>query len=481
MSTNPGVLVIAPVRPYDSADTYPTTYADEALGGYHIALDNTARDAIPASRREEGLLCYVTTTGNMYRLVGGIANGNWAATSFAGATGPTGAVGSTGATGTAGTAGATGATGTDGATGSTGATGATGAGTVSSNHYVPVSNGSTYVDSPVSVNDTYFVGVNMSGTYPLGISDASMELQVASRYGTGSIGINGYDIRANGNEPGYSIDSGVLGLMGGWSDNTGSCILLAGPIWGSNALPTLSLANRIEFYCNNWNKGGSAGKMFLAENPSLNGLYVNCTQYLAGNLGTFTFTGGTGGDTTINIANSYQPDTKVVTISGYGTPESHPADFQYWMGGGNIELNNGGQTGDGAPCGALIFSNTTQTTNGPVMGYINVANQGGTGTDASAIMHIAIKSSGGLKEAIRVRENTDVLLYGQLGIGAEAGIGEPLTIQYPSTVLRTLDVQGTGSAYSFVVAPGYLQVIADIGDGCGAKVLYIPLYDSVHS
>jgi hypothetical protein len=353
---------------------------------------------------------------------------------------------------------------------------------VNSNHYVPRSNGSAFVDTPIAVNDTYFVGINMSGVWPNGISDTSMALQVASQYGTGLIGINGYDIRANGIAPGYDANSGVLGLMGGWNDNTGACILISGGIWGSNAFPSPGQNKRIEFYCDNWNKGASAGKMFLAENAYLDGLYVNCNEYLAGNLGTFVFTGGTGGATVVNIASAGQPDTKVVTISGTGTAESHPADFQYWMGGGNIELNNSTQTGDGAPCGALIFTNTTQTTNGPVMGYINVANQGGTSTtDCSGIMHIGIKTISGLEEAIRIRENKDVLLYGQLGIGVQAGVGEPLSIQYPSTVLRTIDVQGTSAAYSFAVAPGYLEVIADVHDGCGPRSLYIPLYDSVHS
>jgi hypothetical protein len=454
MTINAGTLVHSQIRPYDSADTYPTAFADELKGGYHVVADNTARDATPPERREIGMLVFVISSQIFYQLSGGITNANWAVAPM---------------------------------------------GSANSNHYVPVSNGILFKDSPISTravaSDHTNVGLNMAGVYPNGINDTTMELQIASHFGTGSIGINGYDIRANGQDAGYSRNSGVLGLMGGWDDNTGSCILLSGPIWGSDALPSIGQANRIEFYCNNWTKGGYPGKMFLAENPYFNGLHVNCdqsnygnfnlngTQLISGNIGTFT--GGV--DSTINIANSYQPDTKVVTISSPGTYQAHPADFQYWMGGGNIELNNSSQTGDGAPCGALIFTNTTQTTNGPVMGYINVANQGGTNTtDCSAIMHIGIKTFTGLQESIRIRENTDVIVMGQLGVataqadpGISLAVHFPLGYEYLTQDLQIADVGATGAPPSNTIADGFVKVMCNFGAGLHAY--YIPIYDSVHS
>jgi hypothetical protein len=46
-------------------------------GGWRVAADLTARDAIPALRRKEGMRCYVITTGKQYYLDGGIDNADW--------------------------------------------------------------------------------------------------------------------------------------------------------------------------------------------------------------------------------------------------------------------------------------------------------------------------------------------------------------------------------------------------------------------
>lgn len=70
MATNPGVGILAEIRPYDSADTFNTFRANEGRGGYHVVADNTARDALSANveRRAEGMLAYVTGTGLFWRL-----------------------------------------------------------------------------------------------------------------------------------------------------------------------------------------------------------------------------------------------------------------------------------------------------------------------------------------------------------------------------------------------------------------------------
>jgi len=68
VAKNTGTLVIAPIRPYDSADTYPSAHANEIKGGHHQVLTIVERDAIPAARRLEGMFCFVKETGKDYRL-----------------------------------------------------------------------------------------------------------------------------------------------------------------------------------------------------------------------------------------------------------------------------------------------------------------------------------------------------------------------------------------------------------------------------
>jgi hypothetical protein len=73
-----GTIVISSVVPTNSADTYPTHDSQYGKGGAMEAANTTARDAIPAARRTEGMRCWCVDPGKEYRLVGGIANGNWA-------------------------------------------------------------------------------------------------------------------------------------------------------------------------------------------------------------------------------------------------------------------------------------------------------------------------------------------------------------------------------------------------------------------
>lgn len=77
MPNNVGTLVASAIRPFNTADTYPTAYASELLGGHKAVATIAERDAIPAARREIGTIVFVAATGESYYLSGGIANANW--------------------------------------------------------------------------------------------------------------------------------------------------------------------------------------------------------------------------------------------------------------------------------------------------------------------------------------------------------------------------------------------------------------------
>lgn len=68
MAAIPGTRVIAPLVPSDSADVYPTHKATYGLGGHRSVATIAERDAIPAERREAGMLVYVSSTGLAYQL-----------------------------------------------------------------------------------------------------------------------------------------------------------------------------------------------------------------------------------------------------------------------------------------------------------------------------------------------------------------------------------------------------------------------------
>jgi hypothetical protein len=68
MSANSGTLVLGPIRPFDSADTYPTALAKEVKGGLYSVANTTERDAIFAPRREQGMLAFDYGTNSLYKL-----------------------------------------------------------------------------------------------------------------------------------------------------------------------------------------------------------------------------------------------------------------------------------------------------------------------------------------------------------------------------------------------------------------------------
>jgi hypothetical protein len=68
MSSIKGTNVIAPVVPFDTTDTHPSHEARYGRGGYRSVADIAERDAIPALRREAGMLVCVLTDGKVWKL-----------------------------------------------------------------------------------------------------------------------------------------------------------------------------------------------------------------------------------------------------------------------------------------------------------------------------------------------------------------------------------------------------------------------------
>lgn len=77
MAKNEGTLVIAEIRPYDSADTYPTARSNEILGGFHQEANIAARDLIPTERRIVGMMCFTISESKLFQLIGGLTNDKW--------------------------------------------------------------------------------------------------------------------------------------------------------------------------------------------------------------------------------------------------------------------------------------------------------------------------------------------------------------------------------------------------------------------
>lgn len=68
MAAETGTLVIAPVVPPDSVNTYPTHYDYYGYGGHRSVATVDDRNAIPADRRAAGMLVTVVSTETIYLL-----------------------------------------------------------------------------------------------------------------------------------------------------------------------------------------------------------------------------------------------------------------------------------------------------------------------------------------------------------------------------------------------------------------------------
>lgn len=65
-----GTIVIAPVVPTSTDDTYATHHALYGRGGLRTVPDTNARDDIPADRLEPGCLVYCESNDKYYKRVG---------------------------------------------------------------------------------------------------------------------------------------------------------------------------------------------------------------------------------------------------------------------------------------------------------------------------------------------------------------------------------------------------------------------------
>ena len=68
MATIKGTNVLAPVVPFDTTDAHASHEARYGKGGYRSVADTAERDAIPALRREAGMLVWAINTQKAWRL-----------------------------------------------------------------------------------------------------------------------------------------------------------------------------------------------------------------------------------------------------------------------------------------------------------------------------------------------------------------------------------------------------------------------------
>lgn len=65
------------VAPTDPSDTYPSHDSYYGKGGYREVVDLVDRDSIPEQRRTVGMLVFVQSTDQIYKLSNGITNSDW--------------------------------------------------------------------------------------------------------------------------------------------------------------------------------------------------------------------------------------------------------------------------------------------------------------------------------------------------------------------------------------------------------------------
>jgi photosystem II stability/assembly factor-like uncharacterized protein len=77
MSNISGTNLAAKIVPFTTLDTYPTHEDIYGFGGFMCVADISERNAIPASRRKQGMQVAVISEGITYQLSGGILDSNW--------------------------------------------------------------------------------------------------------------------------------------------------------------------------------------------------------------------------------------------------------------------------------------------------------------------------------------------------------------------------------------------------------------------
>lgn len=74
MPTLGGTKVIAPIRPNDSLDNYPSHEAVYGKGGWRTVNGLEDRSAISLDRREEGMIVYVQSQAEQYQLAADLSS-----------------------------------------------------------------------------------------------------------------------------------------------------------------------------------------------------------------------------------------------------------------------------------------------------------------------------------------------------------------------------------------------------------------------
>jgi hypothetical protein len=121
------ITIISKLKPKNDG-YFPICDDVDIMGGYQVRSNLADIYSIPVLNRKAGMLVFNKDDSRYYTITDPVSNnGNWAISTFVGATGPVGPVGATGAVGPVGSTGAVGATGAGGS-GSTGPTGPSGGG-----------------------------------------------------------------------------------------------------------------------------------------------------------------------------------------------------------------------------------------------------------------------------------------------------------------------------------------------------------------
>ncbi len=84
MSQVLGTIIAAEITSGDTVNTWSLGNLNFFQGGHKTAATIADRDAITTERRLEGMSCWVIATSQMFRLIGGIDNSNWALDSSGG-------------------------------------------------------------------------------------------------------------------------------------------------------------------------------------------------------------------------------------------------------------------------------------------------------------------------------------------------------------------------------------------------------------
>ena len=71
------ISILQPIAPFVATDVNPTHFARYGVGGVHSVGTTADRDAIAFTRRELGMLAYVSSLDKYYSLVGSTSNTGW--------------------------------------------------------------------------------------------------------------------------------------------------------------------------------------------------------------------------------------------------------------------------------------------------------------------------------------------------------------------------------------------------------------------